>query len=579
MSESLIDTQAAAPDTEPQTDRIQGWRERILRMVLVVILTVGVLMLFFNIRGFLASDNYLFLGFVIFAFVFILIITIRGERTPYKFRAMSVLAVTWGFAILAFQNYGLSGDGRMWLLFFVVFTTIMLGFIPGLIANGISIFTFVTLGFLILSGRLPIQVSAVQDYSLALASWQTTFLTHVFLSLILTFAIGLLLQGLENSIFELQHSINSLSDLSDQLREEHTQFEDRSKDLERRAVQVRTAAEISRSLGTILDTDELLNNVANLMQDRLNLYYVGVFFIDNNRRFAELKAGTGDAGRKMLEEGHRLSVGGSSMVGWTCTHGQPRVALDVGQEAIRFNNPHLPLTRSELALPLQIGSHVIGAFSIQSAQAEAFDDDDIIVMQGIADSLAIALENARLFQQIEESLREIQHLSRQQIDESWVDMVTVEDSQISVETGADISDPAAEINIPLILRGDQVIGNITMETGRSELNPDEQEFLDAISSQAALALESARLLEEANRRVDREQALLNLTTKFAQTLDFETLLKTVVEELGQLPLVTEVSIHIDPPQNILVTPGGGKTILPDEEQFHDQSTEYPEQEL
>ena len=281
-------------------------------------------------------------------------------------------------------------------------------------------------------------------------------------------------------------------------------------------------------------------------------HYAGVFLADESNRYAVLTAGTGEAGKNMIAESHKLSIGGSSMVGWSMAHRQPRIALDVGQEAIRFKNPHLPLTRSELALPMAIGNQVLGALTVQSVEPQAFDDDDITVLQSIADSLAIALENARLFQQFEDSLKEIQQLNRQYLGEAWRD-ISEEDQGISVihESGfpSEETGKAHEINVPLTLRDQQVIGNITLESDREDWTSDELEFIEAVSNQAALALESARLLDESQKRVEREQALNRLTTQFSQTLDFDKLIQTVVRELGQLPNVTEASIHIAP-QNL-----------------------------
>lgn len=105
-----------------------------------------------------------------------------------------------------------------------------------------------------------------------------------------------------------------------------------------------------------------------------------------------------------------------------------------------------------------------------------------------------------------------------------------------------------EINLPLRLRGEQIIGNITLATEQSNLSEEDLEFVEAVSNQAAIALESARLLDEANRRVEQERALQELTNRFSRSLDFETLLKTIVEEIGQIPLVRETSIHVTPPE-------------------------------
>jgi GAF domain-containing protein len=535
-----------------QAYSLQEWRERILQVLLIIILVVGIPMYIFNVPIFIAVQNWLFLVIATIGFLFATVVTFLRKRTPYTFRALSVIAISFAFTILSFQNYGLTGDARIWLLFFVVFTTIMLGLQAGLIATGIGIITYITIGYLILNKYLIIQVPVAIAYSSELVSWITAGFTLLFSSLILSISIGLLIRGLESNLTELQESYKTAQSLSGELEQEHETLDQRSRDLERRVTQIRTAAEISRSLGTILDSQTLLQNVVDLIKNRFDLYYIGVFLVDENKRYAVLSAGSDEAGQRMLQEGHKLSIGGSSMVGWATAHGKPRIALDVGQEAIRFRNPHLPLTRSELALPIAIGNQILGAISVQSTEPEAFDDDDIIVLQGIADSLAIALENASLFQQFEESLKEIQYLNRQYLGEAWSGILAEAEQEISYSKDLELpsEEEVQEVSIPLVLRGDQIIGNITLETDQDELNPEERDFIDAISTQAALALESARLLDEANKRLEREQTLHQFTTKFAQTLDFETLLQKVVLELSQLPQVREASIFVTPPSEI-----------------------------
>jgi PAS domain S-box-containing protein len=182
--------------------------------------------------------------------------------------------------------------------------------------------------------------------------------------------------------------------------------------LERRALQLQTAAEVSRAASSILDPDELIQQVVDLVRERFDLYYAGLFLLDEERQFAVLHAGTGEAGRKMLEAGHKLEVGGESMIGWCVVNKQARIALDVGKEAVRFDNPLLPETRSEMALPLVSRGQVIGAMTIQSTQSAAFSKEDITVLQTMADQLANAIANARLY----EALTREQYLTRAFMD-------------------------------------------------------------------------------------------------------------------------------------------------------------------
>jgi signal transduction histidine kinase len=165
----------------------------------------------------------------------------------------------------------------------------------------------------------------------------------------------------------------------------------------KRTIQLQTAADIARAATSILDINELLPNVVNLIRDHFEYYYVGIFLRNETNEWAVLRAATGEMGKKMIDDGHRLRVEDSSMIGWCITHRQARIALDVGEDAVRFANPLLPLTRSEIALPLITHADVIGAMTIQSEQPTAFSAVDLTALQAMADLVANALENARLF--------------------------------------------------------------------------------------------------------------------------------------------------------------------------------------
>lgn len=179
-----------------------------------------------------------------------------------------------------------------------------------------------------------------------------------------------------------------------------------------RAVQLQTAAEVARATSSILDLQELLERSVELIRDRFDYYYVGVFLADADRHWALLRAGTGEAGQRMLAAGHRLEVGGTSMIGACIQDAQARIALDVGVEAVRFDNPLLPETHSEMAVPLRRGDQAIGALTVQSAARGAFSQVDVVLMTTIADQLATALENARLFAESQRDAEEVNLLYR-----------------------------------------------------------------------------------------------------------------------------------------------------------------------
>ncbi len=173
---------------------------------------------------------------------------------------------------------------------------------------------------------------------------------------------------------------------------------------------LQTAAEVSRSATSILDVEVLIQSTVNFIRDKFDFYYVGLFSVDEEKEWAVLHAGSGEAGLRQVEAGHKLKIGGESMIGWSINHRQARIALDVGKDAVRFQNPHLPDTHSEMALPLISRDEVVGALTVQSVKRGAFSDDDIILLQTMADQVANAIQNARFFTQTQLALSETENL-------------------------------------------------------------------------------------------------------------------------------------------------------------------------
>lgn len=180
-----------------------------------------------------------------------------------------------------------------------------------------------------------------------------------------------------------------------------------------RANQLETAADIARETSATLDLDALLQRTVNLIRGRFGFYHASVFLVDEEEDFAVVRASTGRAGEEMLNQGHKLTVGSNSIMGRVTKTGLPLVVNDVEKNPIHQPNPLLPKTCAELGIPLKIGNRVIGAFDVQSTKVNAFNDDDIRVLQILADQIAVALENARLYDELRqtaERLREIDQL-------------------------------------------------------------------------------------------------------------------------------------------------------------------------
>lgn len=407
---------------------------------------------------------------------------------------------------------------------------------------------------LVLAGRLaePVRKMAVAAQELGLGQWDAPLPPTG------RDEVGVLAQAFSTMRVQLR----------DLLLELERRVAERTLELEHRATQIATGAEISYAASQVLDPDELLAHVAGLIRDQFNLYYVGIFMVDENGQYAVLRAGTGEPGRIMVEGEHKLVVGGNSMVGWACAHGRARIALDVGQEAVRFANPLLPETRSEMALPLRSRQRVIGALDIQSKLAQAFDEKDITALQGMADQIAVALENARLFRQVQASLQEVERVNRLLTRGRWEAYLRTRPANFAEFHKAGFSPftpeearrlahstgPDAEKNIirvPLEVHS-QVIGALVVESpaegGQTGQATVDRKLLEGIAAQVAQVLENARLFEETQRLAAREQAINTITAHIRGTPTVNSILEQMVKELGLAFGASRASVRIEIPE-------------------------------
>ncbi|MEJ2563644.1 MAG: GAF domain-containing protein [Anaerolineales bacterium] len=196
----------------------------------------------------------------------------------------------------------------------------------------------------------------------------------------------------EDEFGKLSHSLN---EMLDELQNTYRALEDRVRD---RTQLIRSASEVARNAVSIRDFNRLLIEVVNLISRRFGYYHVGAFLLDELGENVVLRAASSEGGQRMLNRGHSLTVGRVGIVGYVAGSGKPRIASDVGVDSHFFANPDLPHTRSEMALPMLAGDKLVGVLDVQSTQANAFSDDDVLILQTIADQLAVLVENSQLLQ-------------------------------------------------------------------------------------------------------------------------------------------------------------------------------------
>jgi GAF domain-containing protein len=344
---------------------------------------------------------------------------------------------------------------------------------------------------------------------------------------------------------------------------------------EKRANELQSVGEISKIITSEQELKTLLPLITRLVSESFGFYHAGIFLINETKQFAVLQAANSEGGKIMLARGHKLEVGATGIVGYVAKFGTPRIALDVGLDAVYFNNPDLPNTRSEMALPLKVRDRTIGVLDVQSEMSGAFNENNVKTLSILADQISIAIENARLFTQTQQALMEAQALYRQNLQESWLTFSRDETSigyQQSLTGGKKLTEPmdtneirevmnrgsalvyqAGEarqkdplIVVPIKLRG-QVIGalNIKAPTQDRMWTIDEINLAEAISERLSLALENARLIQESQRQLVKEQTISDVTGKIGTSINLKNVLQTAVEELGRAMPGSEVVIKFE----------------------------------
>lgn len=342
---------------------------------------------------------------------------------------------------------------------------------------------------------------------------------------------------------------------------------ERTKEVEARNTQLIIASQLSNTITTILDVDELVQQIVDLIQDRFKLYYVGLFLVDNINQYAVLKAGTGEAGLEMIARNHRIKLG-EGMIGWSILNSKARISQQVAEDPVRLSIAFLPQTQSEAAIPLRSRGQVIGALTIQSEAPFAFDEATTATFQTMADQIAVAIDNARLFEEVQRTLETSKLAYGELSRKAWLERISARPLQV-VRNDQGVSvvglqghtarvspdkNPESQthtgngaIHVPITVRG-SVIGYLHAQKPQdySHWNDEEREMLLTLTEQLGIALESARLFEDTLTRAERERLIGQIANRVRETLDIETVLKTAVVEMQSAMDLHEVEVHMSP---------------------------------
>ncbi|GAB4429203.1 MAG: hypothetical protein Kow002_17910 [Anaerolineales bacterium] len=386
----------------------------------------------------------------------------------------------------------------------------------------------------------------------------------------------------QDEIHDLAVALNTLTEkVQESLSELEVRVAERTMDLEmsnresqHRAAQFQAVAKVAQASANIKELDILLPRITELISQQFGYYHAGIFMLDSAREYAVLAAANSEGGKKMLARKHRLRVGAEGIVGFVTRTGNPRIALNVGEDSVHFNNPDLPNTQSEMALPLKIGTQIIGALDVQSTAANAFSENDVEVLSTLADQVALAIENARLFEETQRLLRETQIAFGERIQTSWLKTAEtlsalgytlsgsrvqplekpLDDENISqaIKTGsivisqADKDKQLEAVAVPIKIR-EQVIGTLNIQLPPNHnWGADEIDIAEAIASRIGLAIETATLIKETAQRAAFERTTSEISDKLSASTRFDAILRTAAEELSKALGGSEVLVQIQP---------------------------------
>lgn len=532
---------------------------------------------------------------VVSAVSFLLVFLIR--RGAVRLSSIVLVILVWsGFAFLGYNGgihhrFGGIGDpGYAGFIIAIVMAGLLLGAPAAIVTAVLSVLAGWILVDAELRGALPVHITGPVDAADAVGA-TAIVVNYLLLSLLATGLVCVANRGLRTLLKRLQTSVRDLRARNRQLQQMRDSLEGRvaeqTADLDRRTRYLEAAARVAYAAGEIQDADQLMRESVNQIRETFGLYYVGFFVLDGRREWAVLRAGTGEAGAQMLARGHRIRVG-SGMIGWCVAHGESRVAQHTAEDEVRLVAPELPGTRSEAALPLRARGRVLGALTVQSEQPGFFDAATVTVLQTMADLLAVALSNAFLYEESQKSMAvhataaAARRAYGEIVSEAWDELLSSRGSwgyryadgtllrsegepdpaiQRAIDSASLVEvqqEGTSSVALPLRIGG-RVVGAVKYQRWEDEAgthhrsagahhrggwDPEDIVLLSTLTDQIAQALDSARLLQDAQRSAAREQKLNDIAVQVSNAVDVETMLRAVVDELGRLPGVLEASVHL-----------------------------------
>ncbi|HEX2994100.1 MAG TPA: GAF domain-containing protein [Anaerolineales bacterium] len=523
------------PDDEDKTRRAMYANAIVIALVAFIVLFETIIRIFLGYR----AIEYLDVFLTVVAGVGIMGL-VQLRRGHVRSTSVMLVTIVWCVANLMALQYGARDVTYLSNFATILMAGLLLSWPAAWVVTILSILSGLGLAYAEQS-----ELIQVEAYSITSFGWSIGII--FLLNAVLVYN---LINGLEKALKKSRQSVEELASANAILNYTQGELQNRSaeltnanKELENRTEKLRGIAEIARTTTAIQNFDQLLSSITATISQQLGHYHVGLFLLDEQKQYAILQSANTVDGWKMINRGYRVAVGSINPVGYIAQSGKPRITRNKDGDARFLSIVDFPETRSQIVLPLGSSDNIIGVLDIQSRVAGAFSEDDISILSIMADQVAIAIKNALLYEQSQTALREADLVSRQVANQAWNEYETTIQTKGYRYDGIK-SEPLKELklsrrendalSIPIQLR-DQTIGCLKLKSSdpSREWTDDELSMMRATADRVALALEGARLLDEAQKRAKREIFLSEVTAKLGASFQLDSILRDTVEELGQ----------------------------------------------
>lgn len=529
-----------APPTNLEDNR--AYRAWLLNIILVPTILVTLFAAFIDPSlGTLRILAAILIGIEILVFILLRLKQVNAAAFIF------VISAWFTVAVMAYFLDGLDSA--------VLYFSIVILVLSGILINERFAAFILLLSTLLISALLVLEqrglLPEASNPTTPIRRWAVYVGAYVLVTILVTLTLRTNRRGLQRAKeneASLAESNRELQDIRINLEE---RVQERTLALERRALQLKAAAEVGHAAVSTTNLNELLESVTQLISERFGFYHAGIFLLDKQNEYAVLRAANSEGGQRMLARQHRLKVGETGIVGFVTETRKPRIALDVGKDATFFNNPDLPETRSEMALPLMIGDHVLGALDVQSTQPAAFSDEDIAAMQVLADQVAISIQNTLLLSEHQAALDAARRAYREMSQKAWLELLQNRQTAgyistprgtrelegdmpaelIDVQKKSEPAIVAETLTVPIKIRANPTGVMRLRKAGTASWSEKEVAFVQELSDQLSLALEAARLYGETQQRAARERQTAEIVNRMRSSNDPQIIMQTALAEL------------------------------------------------